>query len=183
MSKAVSLVILDRDGVINHDCDNYIKSVEEWRAIEGSIEAIRSLKKHKIPVAIATNQSGLARGYFSVQTLEKMHAKLLSLLQCDKDAIKHIAICSHLPAENCRCRKPKIGMLQEIAQKLSQPLDQSVYFVGDSFKDVQAARAAGCTPVLVKTGKGQRTLQRYQSQLVNVMIFDNLNNFVEWVAV
>lgn len=178
---APKLVILDRDGVINEDSDNYIKSADEWQPILGSIEAIVKLKQKNIPVAIATNQSGIARGLFDLEILMSMHEKLYSLLAEDKDAIKHIAYCPHVPDAHCICRKPRTGMLDEISLKLNIALNPEVFFVGDSFKDIQAARKASCTPVLVKTGKGLRTLAKHQSELENVMIFDNLQQFVEAV--
>lgn len=178
---APKLVILDRDGVINEDSDNYIKSVDEWQPISGSVEAIVQLKAKNIPVAIATNQSGVGRGLFDLETLISMHDKLYSLLAEDKDAIKHIAYCPHTPDVACVCRKPRTGMLDEISLKLNIALSPVVFFVGDSFKDIQAARKANCTPILVKTGKGLRTLAKHQSELKDVMVFDNLQHFVEAV--
>ncbi|MBK2123691.1 D-glycero-beta-D-manno-heptose 1,7-bisphosphate 7-phosphatase [Fangia hongkongensis] len=176
-----SLVILDRDGVINEDSDQYIKTADEWQPIPGSINAIGRLKAKKIPLAVATNQSGIARGYFSYGTLTEMHNKLFSLLGDAKDAIYYIAICPHGPDDDCRCRKPKIGLCEEISQKLSIPLSQSVYFVGDSLKDIEAAIAANCTPVLVKTGKGVRTLATKSALLDDCLIFDNLEKFVDYL--
>ena len=173
------LVILDRDGVINEDSDNYIKSAEEWQPIAGSIDAIKKLKQHGIKVAIATNQSGIGRGLFSIVDLGEMHQKLYELLAEDSDAIDHIAYCPHEPGDRCHCRKPNIGMLEEISNKLNIVLTSEVYFVGDSFKDIQAAVSANCTPVLVKTGKGAKTMTQQKKALMGVMIFDNLQKFVE----
>ncbi|WP_119329430.1 D-glycero-beta-D-manno-heptose 1,7-bisphosphate 7-phosphatase [Cysteiniphilum halobium] len=178
---APKLVILDRDGVINEDSDGYIKSVDEWQPILGSIEAIAKLKAKNIPVAVATNQSGIARGLFDLETLTRMHDKLYNLLAKDKDAIKHIAFCPHIPDAHCTCRKPQTGMLDEISHKLNIALSPEVFFVGDSFKDIQAAKKANCTPILVKTGKGLRTLAKHQNELKDVMVFDNLQQFVEAV--
>ncbi len=178
---APKLVILDRDGVINEDSEDYIKSEDEWQPIFGSIEAIIELKAKNIPVAIATNQSGVGRGLFDLKTLTSMHDKLYSLLAEDKDAIKHIAYCPHTPDMDCICRKPQTGMLEEISVKLNITLSPMVFFIGDSFKDIQAARKANCTPILVKTGKGLRTLAKHQSELEDVMVFDNLQQFVEAV--
>ncbi|WP_440617905.1 D-glycero-beta-D-manno-heptose 1,7-bisphosphate 7-phosphatase [Cysteiniphilum sp. 6C5] len=175
------LVILDRDGVINEDSDNYIKSADEWQPIAGSIEAIVQLKAKNIPVAIATNQSGIGRGLFDLEMLMAMHDKLYCLLAEDKDAIKYIAYCPHTPDMDCICRKPNTGMLDEISLKLNIALSPMVFFVGDSFKDIQAARKANCTPILVKTGKGLRTLAKHQNELKDVMVFDNLQQFVEAV--
>lgn len=178
---APKLVILDRDGVINEDSDDYIKSADEWQPIVGSIEAIIELKEKNIPVAVATNQSGIARGLFDLKTLMSMHDKLYDLLAEDKDAIKYIAYCPHTPDAYCLCRKPQIGMLDEISLKLNIRLNPEVFFVGDSLKDIQAAKAANCTPILVKTGKGLRTLAKHQSELKDVIVFEDLQQFVESV--
>ena len=175
------LVILDRDGVINEDSDDYIKSADEWQPIPGSIDAIVMLKEKSIPVAVATNQSGIARGLFDLETLTKMHDKLYGLLGKDKDAIKYIAYCPHVPDAHCECRKPKAGMLEEISHKLDINLSSEVFFVGDSLKDIEAAKAAKCTPVLVKTGKGLKTLTKHQNEIKEIMVFDNLKQFVESV--
>ncbi|MFZ9036211.1 MAG: D-glycero-beta-D-manno-heptose 1,7-bisphosphate 7-phosphatase [Francisellaceae bacterium] len=176
----VKLVILDRDGVINHDSDHYIRSADQWTAINGSLQAIRKLHDHGIAVAIATNQSGIARGFYSYAELTRMHHKLFDLLD-DDEAVGYIAICPHLPEDNCQCRKPEIGMLREIADKLCIVLDRDVFFIGDSFKDIQAAERAGVTPVLVKTGKGQNTIKNYPELMKTTMIFDDLLNFVDWL--
>ncbi|WP_119343781.1 D-glycero-beta-D-manno-heptose 1,7-bisphosphate 7-phosphatase [Facilibium subflavum] len=177
--KLPTLVILDRDGVINEDSDQYIKSSAEWLPIQGSLRGIKKLKQLKIPVAIATNQSGIARGFFSYAALHDMHQKLFSLLKTDADAIRYIAVCPHGPCDDCDCRKPKTGMLLEISQKLLIELSKSVYFVGDSLKDIQAANQAGCTPVLVKTGKGEKTYQQNPVICQKLLVFDNLQQFVE----
>ena len=176
-----SLVILDRDGVINEDSDQYIKTAEQWQPIKGSLSAIRRLKEKGIPLAVATNQSGIARGYFSYAILAEMHNKLFSLLGDAKDAVHYIAICPHGPNDGCHCRKPEIGLCEEISQKLSIPLSKTVYFVGDSLKDIEAAIAANCTPVLVKTGKGMRTLATKSVLLDDCLVFDNLEKFVDYL--
>lgn len=152
----MSLLILDRDGVINQDSDNYIRSLEEWRPIEGSIAAIAKLSKAGFKVAIATNQSGLGRGYFDLDDLEAIHNRLCELVEEQGGEIAGIFYCPHLPDERCDCRKPAIGLLTAIEAELKEPLRGS-YFVGDSLKDLQAAQAASCTPVLVLSGKGEQT--------------------------
>ena len=174
-----SFVILDRDGVINVDSDSYVKSVDEWMPEIGSIEAIKKLAQLNIPVAIATNQSGIGRGYFSYAEVYKMHAKLLNLLDKDADIIKYISLCPHLPTADCECRKPNTGLLDEISEKLGIQLNKTVFFVGDSLKDIQAARKAKCTPVLVKTGKGKNVYNKHVDELDDCLIYDNLNAFVE----
>ncbi|WNW12611.1 D-glycero-beta-D-manno-heptose 1,7-bisphosphate 7-phosphatase [Pseudomonas sp. DTU_2021_1001937_2_SI_NGA_ILE_001] len=154
----MKLLILDRDGVINHDSDAYIKSVEEWVPIPGSIEAIAALSKAGWTVAVATNQSGIARGYYDLATLDAMHAQLRSLVQAQGGEVGLIVYCPHGPDAGCECRKPLPGMLHDIARHYAADL-KGVWFVGDSKGDLQAALAAEAQPVLVLTGKGHRTLE------------------------
>lgn len=176
------LVILDRDGVINEDSDNFIKSVDEFIPLPGSIEAIARLKRAGYAVAIATNQSGIARGLYSLETLHAMHDKLAALLAEQGVAIDSIHYCPHGPDDSCDCRKPKPGMIYEIEQMLDLPLANAV-MVGDSLRDIQSAQAAGIDAVLVRTGKGQRTLKKIaetgDNTLENVPIFDDLSQFVD----
>jgi D-glycero-D-manno-heptose 1,7-bisphosphate phosphatase len=153
----LKLIILDRDGVINHDSDDYIKSPQEWLPIAGSIEAIALLKRAGYHVAIATNQSGIGRDYYDLATLQAMHNKMQNLLAVHQVAVDYIAYCPHRPDEACLCRKPKAGMLLDIAQHFKVDL-QHVTMVGDTLSDMQAAHNAGAHFVLVKTGKGQRVL-------------------------
>lgn len=155
----MKLLILDRDGVINQDSDAYIKSVEEWIPIPGAIAAIAQLSRAGWTVAVATNQSGLARGYYDLTTLEAMHARLRALVAEQGGEVGLILHCPHGPDNDCDCRKPKPGMLREIARHYGANLADS-WFVGDSVSDLQAAVAAGCQPVLVETGKGPRTLRQ-----------------------
>lgn len=152
----MKLVILDRDGVINYDSDAYIKSPDEWIPIPGSIEAIASLTKAGFTVCVATNQAGLARGLFNEQALEAMHAKMNRLVTGAGGLIDFIAHCPHHPDEGCDCRKPKPGLLRQIAQKFNVSL-AGVPFIGDSGKDVAAALSAGARPILVRTGNGTVT--------------------------
>ncbi|MFJ3447153.1 D-glycero-beta-D-manno-heptose 1,7-bisphosphate 7-phosphatase [Pseudomonas sichuanensis] len=167
----MKLLILDRDGVINHDSDAYIKSLDEWIPIPGSIEAIAQLSKAGWTVAVATNQSGIARGYYSLATLEAMHARLRALVAEQGGEVGYIVHCPHGPDEGCECRKPKPGMLRAIAEHYQVPL-ADVWFVGDSKGDLEAALAVDAQPVLVKTGKGERTLEKGIPQ--NTLIFDDL---------
>lgn len=150
------ILILDRDGVINHDSDDYIRCLDDWTPVPGSIEAIAALSRAGYQVAIATNQSGLSRGYFTLDTLESIHDRLRSLVDAEGGSIAGIFYCPHLPDEGCACRKPGTGLLQAIESELQQPVAGS-YFVGDSLKDLQAGQAMGCKPVLVLTGKGEKT--------------------------
>lgn len=170
------VIILDRDGVINEDSDEYIKSADEWIPIAGSIEAISRLKKSGIQVAVASNQSGLARGLFDEKALQAMHKKMHDLLAQRGSSVDSIVYCPHSPNDNCICRKPKPGMLLQIAKEFDvKPAD--TLFIGDTFTDIQAARLAGSQPVLVKTGKGIRTLNKHGS-LEGVPVYDNLSHFV-----
>ena len=153
----MALLILDRDGVINQDSDNYIRCVADWIPIPGSIEAIADLSRAGYQIAIATNQSGLSRGYFTLDDLEQIHALLRQQVEEYGGKIDGIFYCPHLPGEGCNCRKPATGLLQAIERELQQSA-QGAFFVGDSMKDLQAASAFGCKPLLVKTGKGADTM-------------------------
>ncbi len=170
------VIVLDRDGVINEDSDDYIKSPDEWIPISGSLEAIKRLNKAGYKVAVASNQSGIARGYFDEATLAAMHEKMKRLLAQRGAGIDEIAYCPHSPTDNCLCRKPKPGMLIQIAQKLSvKPAD--MIFVGDAIGDIQAARMAGAKPVLVLTGKGMKTQQNLTPDDA-VPVYQDLAHFV-----
>ncbi|MDR4125289.1 D-glycero-beta-D-manno-heptose 1,7-bisphosphate 7-phosphatase [Alcaligenaceae bacterium LG-2] len=154
----MKLAILDRDGVINEDSDAFIKSPEEWQAIPGSLDAIARLSRAGWRVVVATNQSGLARGLFSMDTLNAIHARMRRELADAGGFVDAIFICPHGPDDGCRCRKPAPGLFEDIASRYDTSL-QGVPAVGDSLRDLQAATALGCTPWLVRTGKGPRTLQ------------------------
>jgi D-glycero-D-manno-heptose 1,7-bisphosphate phosphatase len=170
------LVILDRDGVINFDSDDYIKSPEEYIPIPGSLEAIARLNRAGYTVAVASNQSGIARGYFSLDTLNAMHDKLHALLSKKGGKIDGIFFCPHLPSDDCHCRKPKPGLLEQISEHFHTPLE-GVPFIGDSAADIKAARSVGARAMLVKTGKGERTLQLAQNEpelLQGVPVFEDL---------
>nr|WP_186355248.1 D-glycero-beta-D-manno-heptose 1,7-bisphosphate 7-phosphatase [Pseudomonas protegens] len=165
------MLILDRDGVINHDSDAYIKSVQEWIPLPGAIEAIAQLSKAGWTVAIATNQSGIARGYYDLATLDAMHARLRELVAEQGGEVGLIVYCPHGPDEGCACRKPKPGMLLTIAEHYQAELT-GLWFVGDSLGDLEAAKAVDSQPVLVKTGKGEKTLGK--TLPVGTLIFDDL---------
>ncbi|NQD95751.1 D-glycero-beta-D-manno-heptose 1,7-bisphosphate 7-phosphatase [Pseudomonas sp. CrR25] len=165
------MLILDRDGVINYDSDAYIKSLEEWVPLPGAIEAIARLSKAGWTVAVATNQSGLARGYYDLATLEAMHAHLRQLVAEQGGELGVIVHCPHGPDDGCDCRKPKPGLLQAIAAHYHTELT-GVWFVGDSSGDLNAAGAVDCQPVLVKTGKGRQTLTKPLP--AGTLVFDDL---------
>lgn len=146
-------IVLDRDGVINVDSADYIKSAEEWIPIPQSIEAIALLSRAGFDVFIATNQSGVGRALFTLQELNAMHEKFLQQVEAAGGAVAGIAYCPHTPADNCDCRKPKTGLLTQIEERFSCDL-KDAYFIGDSVRDIQAAISYGCKPALVTTGKG-----------------------------
>jgi D-glycero-D-manno-heptose 1,7-bisphosphate phosphatase len=152
----MKLVILDRDGTINHDSDQYIKSPAEWKPIKGSLEAIARLTQAGWRVVVATNQSGIGQGLFDMATLNAVHDTMHRAVHQAGGRIDAIFFCPHARNSDCECRKPKPGMLHEIAKRLNLDLE-GVPVVGDSLRDLQAAAAAGARPVLVLTGKGRKT--------------------------
>ncbi len=171
------LVILDRDGVINHDSDDYIKSPDEWLPIDGSLEAISQLIKAGHQVVVATNQSGIARGYYTLATLDDIHNKMHGLL-AELDVELHgVYYCPHHPDEGCDCRKPAPGMLEQIAKDFNTDLSQAV-MLGDKLSDIQVAQAAGCPAVLVRTGRGEQTIAKGKG-LDGVEVYDDLSSWVE----
>lgn len=158
----MKLIILDRDGVINHDRDDYVKSADECIPIEGSIDAIVRLNKAGFTVVIATNQAGLAKDKFDLEDLEAMHEKITRLVEEQGGEIGAIFYCPHRDEDHCKCRKPKPGMLDAIEAEFNTSVE-SCYFVGDSLRDLQAGIQKGCKPILVQTGNGKTTL----AQLAN----------------
>jgi D-glycero-D-manno-heptose 1,7-bisphosphate phosphatase len=148
----MKIIILDRDGTINHDSDEYIKSPEEWRALPGALEAISRLNHAGYHVVIATNQSGLGRGLMDVAALNAIHKRMLKQLAAVGGRVDAIFYCPHAPTDGCTCRKPMPGLIEQIAERFGLEM-QGVSFVGDTLSDMQAAVAAGCVPHLVLTGK------------------------------
>ena len=186
----MKLVILDRDGVINHDSPNYIKSADEWIAIDGSIEAIACLYKAGFTVVVATNQSGLARAKFDLDDLEAMHEKLTRLVEEQDAELGAIFYCPHAPEDNCKCRKPLPGLVDAIEAEFNISAE-GFYFVGDSLRDLQAATTKGCKPLLVKTGNGLKTIGQLNDATLqtdspildakHVLVFDNLSAAVDFI--
>ncbi|AQA17319.1 D-glycero-beta-D-manno-heptose-1,7-bisphosphate 7-phosphatase [Halioglobus japonicus] len=180
----MSLLVLDRDGVVNHDSDDYIRSLQDWQPIPGSIEAIARACQAGLQVAIATNQSGLSRGYFTLDTLEEIHQHLCQLVEEQGGSIAGIFYCPHLPNEGCDCRKPGTGLLKAMEAELGQSAS-GAWFIGDSLKDLQAGRAHGCRPALVTTGKGEKTRQQLASPDVaidapaDIPIYDDLASAID----
>ncbi len=173
----MKLVILDRDGVINHDSDQYIKSPAEWRPIAGSLEAIAKLNQHGYKVAVATNQAGVSRGLFDMKTLNAIHQKLHTSAQAAGAHVDAIFFCPHAAEEYCDCRKPRSGMLKSIGDRFDIDL-RGVPMVGDSLRDLQAGFEVGCAPYLVLTGKGEHTLEK-GGLPPGTQVFDNLAAVVD----
>ena len=161
------LVILDRDGVINQDSDDYIKTLDEWIPIPGSIEAIARLSQHGFTVTVATNQSGIGRGFIDLDNLEAMHERLYELVESAGGKIAAIFYCPHLPDDDCECRKPKPGLITAIETEFGESA-LGAWMIGDAQRDLEAGIAKGCIPVLVRTGKGERTLAKMQAEQSDV---------------
>jgi D-glycero-D-manno-heptose 1,7-bisphosphate phosphatase len=171
-------LILDRDGVINEDSDAYIKSPEEWIPLPGSLEAIALLTQRGWRIVVLTNQSGLARGLFDEETLDRIHAKMCAKAEAAGGRIEAVFHCPHGPEDGCACRKPRPGLFHRFAESFGVDL-RGVPAVGDSFRDIQAAQAVGAAPILVETGKGRRTLARYPQ--LDIPIFSNLYEAAQYL--
>ncbi|MDN6180910.1 MAG: D-glycero-beta-D-manno-heptose 1,7-bisphosphate 7-phosphatase [Halomonas subglaciescola] len=174
------LIILDRDGVINRDSDAYVKSLAEFIPYPGAIAATARLTQAGYTVAIATNQSGIARGYFDADTLKQMHAHLSALVENAGGKLSSIAYCPHGPDDGCDCRKPLPGLIYQLQRSLGLPTLTGSWMVGDSLRDLQAGEAAGCRPALVRTGKGKSTEARRQ-YADDTPVFDDLAAFADWL--
>lgn len=178
---APKLVILDRDGVVNEDSDAYIKSVDEWFPISGSPQAIARLTEANYLVAIATNQSGLARGYFDEIALANIHNLMHATVEAAGGHIDALCFCPHGPQDVCNCRKPRTGLLDQIGETLGLSV-HGAWFVGDSKKDLETARAGNCRPLLVRTGKGRATEQGLTAdERVGLPVFDDLAQAVTYM--
>ncbi len=176
------LVILDRDGVINEDSDDYIKSPEEWVPVPGSLDAIARLCRADYRVVVISNQSGVGRGLFTLDTLNKIHIKMLEHVHQKGGEIDAVLFCPHVPDADCSCRKPRPGMLRQLADRLKIKL-HGVPVVGDSIRDLEAAAAVNALPVLVTTGKGANSAELLQQQrradLGGVPVYADLAGFVD----
>lgn len=172
-------VLLDRDGVINEDSDQFIKSPDEWRPLSGSLEAIALLSAAGFKVVVITNQSGIARGLFDLPMLDRIHQKMLRLVAENGGHIEAIYFCPHGPESDCDCRKPKTGLLRAFAAEHQADLQDAV-LIGDSLRDIQAAEAAGARPILVRTGKGQKTLSANPN--LKIPVFGNLYDAAKSLA-
>ena len=176
----MKLIILDRDGTINHDSEAYIKSPEEFRPIKGSLEAIARLTQAGYRIVVATNQSGIARGLFDTRTLFAIHDTLIRALAQVGGRIDAFFFCPHAADATCVCRKPQPGMLLDIARRFNVPIDETT-MVGDAKRDLDAAAAAGARPVLVLTGKGAKT-QAEGGLPPGTRVFNDLAAFAEHLA-
>lgn len=176
----MKLVILDRDGVINHESSDFIKSPDEWKPLKGSLEAIARMSQAGYDVVIITNQSGIGRGLFSADMLGQIHARMIEHVQQHGGKIQSILFCPHHPDDGCNCRKPLSGMYDELAKRLSINY-HGVFSVGDSLRDLYAAKQAGAQPVLVKTGNGKKSLKQIthdkEADLDGTLVFDSLADF------
>ena len=166
------LIILDRDGVINQESCQYIKTPEEWIALPRSLEAIAKLNQAGHQAVVATNQSGIARGLFTYETLEKIHDKMKKELAKVGGHLDGIFYCPHHPDDLCECRKPKQGLLFQIAKQFNVDLQQNAVLIGDALRDIQAAEAANCPAILLKTGMGYQTIKNNPE--LHVPIFSDL---------
>jgi len=171
------LIILDRDGVINKDSDEYIKSASEWVPIPGSLEAIARLNRADYRVVVATNQSGIARGLLDLNALNNIHQQMHRALAEVGGHIEAVFFCPHGPKDRCSCRKPKPGLLEDIAKRLRMDLT-GVPTVGDSMRDIEAAQAVGAQPILVRTGKGASTEEQLNGNN-DVPVFKDLASVVD----
>jgi len=171
------LVILDRDGVINRDSKNFVKTADEWLPLPGSIGAIADLCRAGYTVTVASNQSGLARGLLDRNALSAMHRKLRRLVAAEGGHIDRIVVCPHGPDDGCNCRKPQPGLLQRLARYYDTSL-AGVPVIGDSLRDLEAATAGSARPILVRTGNGRKTEAELGGELTETEVFDDLATVV-----
>jgi D-glycero-D-manno-heptose 1,7-bisphosphate phosphatase len=180
----MKLVILDRDGTINEDRDDYVKSVDEWVPIAGALEAIARLNHAGWHTVVATNQSGIGRGLFDMAALNAMHVKMHQMLAKQGGRIDAVFFCPHTPEDACNCRKPMPGMFEQIGERYGVDL-ADVPVVGDVMRDLQAGVAVGCQPHLIRTGKaarmGDAAIAELCVQLPGTRVHADLNAFAEWL--
>ncbi|MDJ0701342.1 MAG: D-glycero-beta-D-manno-heptose 1,7-bisphosphate 7-phosphatase [Woeseiaceae bacterium] len=172
--RRLRLVVLDRDGVINRESKDFVKTRDEWQPLPGSIEAIGALSQAGFTVAVASNQSGLARRLFDRNALRAMHRKLRRLVDATGGNVDRIVVCPHGPNEGCSCRKPAPGLLRRLGRHYGIEMT-NVPVIGDSLRDLQAAAAIGARPILVLTGNGRKTLELLKGELARTEVFDHLS--------
>ena len=175
----MKLILLDRDGVINHDSPDYVKTPEEWVPISGSIEAIARLYKAGWRIFVVSNQSVIGRGLATVDTVASIHQKMQKLLAAHGGAIDALFFCPHHPDAQCRCRKPKTGLFEDIEKRVNSSL-KKVPYVGDTMKDIEAAKAIGAQAILVRSGQGATT-EAHPKLPKRVPIFDNLASVADYL--
>jgi D-glycero-D-manno-heptose 1,7-bisphosphate phosphatase len=177
------LVILDRDGVINLDSPNFIKSPQEWIPIPGSLEAIARLNQAGFKIAVATNQSGIAKGLFTLDILESIHLKMRQALLAVGGHIDGIFFCPHTDTDYCNCRKPKAGLFEQIADffQIKTFEREAIFAIGDSLRDLEAAKAAHFSPIIVLTGNGEKTLTQLPNALNEIEHFEDLSQAATWI--
>ena len=171
MQRSASLVMIDRDGVINEDSSDFINSVAEWRPIAGSLEAIAALHRAGWRVAVVTNQSGIGRGLYDEATLAKIHEHMRERVRAAGGELAGVYYCPHVPEDGCDCRKPKPGMFRALERELGVTVRGAPY-IGDRISDVDAAEGVGARPVLVRTGTGAATEALLGAR--RVPVFDDL---------
>ena len=172
------IIVLDRDGVINEDSAQYIKSPDEWVPVTGSIEAIAKLYHHGYRIFVITNQSGIARQYYSIEVLHQIHRKMHDYVDRAGGKIEGILFCPHGPDDACDCRKPKAGLFEQL-QKIIHMSLEGVPAIGDSWRDLQAAQLVCAFPILVRTGKGTDTEHQHASALGEIPVYQNLAQVVD----
>lgn len=168
----IKLVVLTRDGVINQDTLDYMKSPETWNALPGSLESIAALNRAGIRVAVATNESGLSRGLFDIDQLTAIHRQMHDELEKVGGQVEMVLFCPHAPSDDCDCRKPRPGMLKQIAERALVDLSD-ITLIGVCARDLQAALTAGAQPILVLSGKGEENLLEF-ARAENIAVFDDL---------
>lgn len=176
-----SWIVLDRDGVINHTAKGPIVTLAQWMAIPGSLEAIVALSRHGYKVIIATNLSDLSKGLVTTPEVDAIHAHMCGEVTSMGGRIEGVYVCPHTEGDGCDCRKPRIGLLDKIERDLGADL-RNAYMVGDSLKDIQAARAKGCQPVLVRTGNGlqtENTTLLWPKYGQDLAVFEDLAEFTQ----
>lgn len=175
----IKLIALDRDGVINKDSPDYIKSPDEWIALPGSLEAIAKLKQHGYKVVIITNQSGLARGYYNSETLDNIHKKMLAEIENAGGKIDGIFVCPHVDQDNCECRKPKPGLILQAANEF-QMLPSEILVIGDATRDMMAAKNCGARAIFVDTNN--KIEDRAKAQKENIPIYASLIEAADFIC-
>lgn len=171
MASGARLVMIDRDGVINEDSVDFIKSVAEWRPIAGSLEAIAALHRAGWTVTVVTNQSGVGRGLYTEAVLRRIHDHMLKQVRAAGGELAGIYFCPHLPDAGCECRKPQPGMFRTLERELRVSVAGAPY-IGDRLSDVEAAEAVGARPILVRTGAGAAAEAALAAR--RVPVFDDL---------